>query len=74
VGTEDSLVRATDRHARIAQGVAMRADRHAISPGRFLEGPEAEQTGKRSEVFRTCWFHADRERSDFKKNLSPAVS
>ena len=74
MGTEDSLVRATDRRARIAQGVAMRADGHAISPGRLLEGPEAEQTGKRSEVFWTRWFHAGREGLDFKRDLSPAVS
>jgi hypothetical protein len=72
VGAEDSLVRATDRRARIAQGVAMRADGHAICSGRFLEGPEAEQTGKRSEVFRTRWFHAGREGLDFKKDLFPA--
>jgi hypothetical protein len=73
VGTEDSLVRATDRHATIAQGVAMRADGHAISPGRLLEGPEAEKTVKRSDVFWTRWFHTGREGSDFNKDLFPAV-
>jgi hypothetical protein len=67
VQTEDSLVGATDWRGTIAQGVAMRADGHAISPGSFLKGPEAEQTGKRSEVFRTCWFHAGREGSNFIK-------
>jgi hypothetical protein len=49
----------------------MRSDGHAIIPGRFLEGPEAEQTGKRSDVFRTRWFHAG-EGLDFKKDLFPA--
>jgi len=72
VGTEDSLVGATDRRGTIAQGVAMRADGHAIIPGRLLEGPEAEQTGKRSDVFRTCWFHTGREGSVFKKDFFPA--
>jgi hypothetical protein len=71
VGTEDSLVGATDRRGAIAQGVAMRSDGHAISPGSFLKGPEAEQTGKRSDVFRTRWFHAG-EGLDFKKDLFPA--
>jgi hypothetical protein len=67
VGTEDSLVGATDWPGTIAQGVAMRADGHAICSGRFLEGPEAEQTGKRCDVFRTGWFHAGREGSNFIK-------
>jgi hypothetical protein len=74
VGTEDSLARATNRLARIAQGIAMRADGHAIIPGRLLEGPEAEQTGKRSDVFRTCWFHTGREGSVFKNDFFPAGS
>ncbi len=60
VGTEDSLVGATNWRGTIAQRIAMRADGHAIIPSRLLKGPEAEQTGKRSEVFRTCWFHTGR--------------
>jgi hypothetical protein len=69
-----NLACSTRLRGTIAQGVAMRADGHAICSGRFLEGPEAEQTGKRSEVIWTRWFHAGREGSAFKKDLSPAVS
>ena len=63
VGSENSLVGATNRCAAIAQRIAMRADRHAISPDRFLEGPEAEQTVKRSNMVWICCFHTGREGS-----------
>jgi hypothetical protein len=58
----------------IAQGLAMRADGHAISPGRFLEGPEAEQTVKRSDVFWIRWFHTGREGSAFRNDIFPSES
>jgi hypothetical protein len=52
----------------------MRADGHAISPGRFLEGPEAEQTVKRSDVFWIRWFHTGREGSAFRNDIFPSES